>query len=192
MSTSLIEELEGCREAILDAILDSLGERADYISSIERTANGRIPVTGIALELMPWHGGLGLSLRLSSDFPLGKSRYDSADWPHFDFTDGCVSPSIRAAITLVERIYSLGKLSGNDRCDFAHLTFLAGAEALLHPRVASALNEFGIDAPTLTDSFVTSPFQYIVTDVDETIKSNYCDIVLANRVVKRLLENAAK
>jgi isopentenyldiphosphate isomerase len=64
---------------------------------------------------------------------------------------------------------------------------MAGAEALLHPNVARLLNEFGIDAPELTDTFVSSPFEYIVTDSDETVKSNYCDIVLANRVIQRLL-----
>lgn len=191
MSKSLKHQFDACSDAIQIAIVDSLRERADYVSSIQRTINGRIPVTGIALELFPWHGGLGLSLRLDSDFPLGQSRYDSADWPQFNFTDGCASPSIPAAIAHVTQIYNQGKLPSHALVDFAHLTFLAGAEALLHPLVAAELNGLGIDAPTLTDIFISSPFQYIVIDADATLKSNYCDIVLANRITKRMLENAA-
>lgn len=190
MTTSLKEQYVACREAIQTAIIDSLHERADYIASIERTARGDIPITGIALELFPWHASLGLSLRSTSDFPLGKSRYDSADWPHFEFTEGCQSPSIAAAISLVTDIYEQGNAPDNDLCEMAHMTFMAGAEAMLHPNVSRVLNEFGIDAPELTDAFVSSPFEYIVTDVDETLKSNYCDIVLANRVVERLIKNA--
>lgn len=188
MAISLRQQCEMCREAILTAIIDSLRERADYISSIDRTVRGQIPVSGIALELSPWHGGLGLSLRLTSDFPLGESRYDSADWPHFDFTNGYQSPTIDAAVSLVTQIYNRGKEPGNDLRDMAHLTFMAGAEALLHPKVSHLLNEFGIEAPAISDRFVTSAFQYIVTDADQTVKSNYCDIVLANRVVQRVLE----
>lgn len=189
MPKSLAKQFGACKAAILAAITDALRERAEYVASFERTARGDIPVTGIALELTPWHGGLGLSLRLSSDYPLGNVQYDSADWPHFDFTTGCTSPSIAAAILLVKQVYEEGKKPDNDRRDFAHLTFLAGAEALLDPAVASILKDFDIDAPVLEDRFVSSPFQYIVADPDATLKSNYCDIVLANRVAKRVLEN---
>jgi hypothetical protein len=190
MASPLTQQYETCREAILAAIIDSLNERADYIASIQRTARGSVPVSGIALELFPWHGGLGLSLRLDSDFPLGQSRYDSADRPHFDFTNDCVSPSIQVAISLVTEIYSRGNEPGKDLRDMAHLAFMAGAEALLDPNVSRLLNEFEIEAPELTDEFVTSPFQYIVTDADQTVKANYCDIVLANRVIKRLIGSA--
>jgi len=189
MSTNIRDQWEQCRAALIIAIIDSIDERADYLTSIERTSNGDIPATGIALELFPWQGEFGLSLRLVSDFPLGESRYDSADWPHFNFTDGCKSTSIRAAVSVVTQIYERGREPGNVLRDMAHLAFMAGAEALLDPKVSRLLQQFGIDAPPLTDTFVSSPFQYIVTDVDQTVKANYCEIVLANRVTQRVLEN---
>ena len=187
MTVTLAEQCAACRDALLAAILDALRERADYFASIERTARDSIPATGLALELFPWAGGFGLSLRLYSDYPGGNSRYDSADWPHYDFTEGCTSPSVLRARSLVEQIYARGSEPGGDRRDMAHLLFMAGAEALMHPEVARLLDAFGIEAETLADEFVSSPFQYIVTDVDETVKSNYCDIVLSNRVLHRLL-----
>ncbi|TWT92606.1 hypothetical protein [Neorhodopirellula pilleata] len=140
MKMPLKQQCEACRDGIFAAIIDVLHERSEYITSIERTARGELPITGIALELSPWHGGLGLSLRLSTDFPLGDFRYDSADWPHFDFTHGCASPSIDQAISIVTEIYNQGKEPGNDLREMAHLTFMAGAEAILNPSVARLLN----------------------------------------------------
>lgn len=188
MSNWLSEQFEACKESMLVAILDSLHEREEYITSIERTALG-LPVTGLAVELAPWHGNFGLSLRLNPDFPQGQFRYESADWPHFNFTEGCRSPSIATVESLIVKIYERGKEPNIDAREMAHLVFLAGAEALLDPTVSQLLNRFGIDAPELHDSFVSSAFQYIVTDYDATVKSNYCDIVLSNRVTKRLLGN---
>lgn len=187
MAASLSERCEECREALLAAILDALRGRADYIAAIERTGRGVLSATGIALELFPWRAAFGLSLRLASDYPLGRARYDSADWPHYDFTAGYISAAITDAIALVTEIYAHGNAPDNDLRDMAHLTFLAGAEALLHPRVCQLLNELEIRAPELSDAFVGSPFQYIVTDADGTLKSNYCDVVLADRIRRRLL-----
>lgn len=187
MADNLSDQVDVCEQAILAAILEMLRAHESYIGSIKRTGRGELPISGIALELFPWYGGLGLSLRLQSDFPLGQARYDSADWPHFDFTQGCVTPTTEAAIAQVTQLYQRGKHPPLTLCETAHLAFLAGARALLNPAVARLLNEFEIRAPEITDSFVSSPFQYILTDADQTIKSNYCDIVLSERVAKRLL-----
>jgi hypothetical protein len=67
----------------------------------------------------------------------------------------------------------------------AHLIFLAGAEALLDPRVAQLLVELGINAPTYRDSFPSPLFEYMVFDFDKTVSANYCEIVLANRVTAK-------
>lgn len=100
--------------------------------------------------------------------PLGDSRYESADWPHFDFTSDCKSASIAVASSLVTELYEKGREAGNDLVDYAHLAFTAGAEAILHPSIGDALQKLGIDAPRMTDSFISSPFQYIVTDPDQS------------------------
>ena len=187
MNRQFKQQYEICREAILIAIIDAIQERSDYIRAIERTPRGDVPVNGIALEIFPWHNfPLGLSLRLCADLSRGEFRYNSADWSHFEFTNGCRSPSIEVATSLITEIYIQGKQSTYELTDMAHLTFMAGADALLNPSVAHLLNEFGIDAPEITNEFVPSPFEYIVVDSDKTIAANYCDIVLANRVTRRL------
>lgn len=182
----MLQLLEKCKTAINTAIVDALNDCSDYIGQIERTGSGDLPVTGIALELFPWHTSLGLSLRTNNDFPAGESRYDSADWEHFDFANGCDLPSIDNAIKLVSELYEMGRGDALKLTETAHLAFVAGAEALLQPSVCDTLNKLEIRAPKLSESFVSSPFQYIVMDGDETVKSNYCDIVLANRVTQRL------
>lgn len=186
----MLQLVEKCKTAINSAIVDALNDRKDYIAQIERTGRGELPITGIALELFPWHSSLGLSLRSMNDFPAGDSRYDSADWEHFNFTNECDLPSIDNAINLVSEIYEKGRGETFELTEMAHLAFVAGAEALLQPNVCDTLNNFDIRAPSLSDSFVSSPFEYIVMDGDETVKSNYCDIVLANRVMQRLAQIA--
>jgi hypothetical protein len=65
------------------------------------------------------------------------------------------------------------------------MIFLAGAEALLDPQVATAFSELGISAPVCGDAFMPRPFEYMVFDFDGTVPGNYCDLVLANRVASR-------
>jgi hypothetical protein len=139
------------------------------------------------LELSPWNGGFGLSLRLTADYPMGGYRYESGDWVHSCFTEGCEAPSIETACSIVARFYERAAALSIKKTEMGHLTFLAGAEALLDLTVAKSLNGLGIRAPELKDTFVTSAFDYIVMDEDETVKSNYCDMVIANRVADRLL-----
>src|SRR5688500_4519332 len=108
MATLSAAQFDDRLHAFQAAIIDGHQLRYDYIRALERTGRGELPVTGIALELAPWHEWLGLSLRLDSDFPLGQSRYDSADWPHFDFTEHCTSPSIERGKSLLREVYSQG------------------------------------------------------------------------------------
>lgn len=180
------KEYEQCREILLNAVVSALEEGKQYIVNIERTARGDLPITGIALELAPWHGFVALSLRGQSDFPEGQSRYDSADWTHFNFTETFTSSALQKARSFTENLYRQPDESGRER---AHIIFLAGAQALLDPKVAESLCCLDIKAPTLRDHFVSSFFQYIVVDPDETLKSNYCDLILANRITERLLRN---
>lgn len=187
---SIRQQYEACRSCILAAILDGLRERTDYINSIPRNGRGDIPATGLALELSPWEGGLGLSLRLTEDFPRGDERYTSADWSQFDFTEGCSSPSFEAARAYFSEMYKQADDSGQDPREIAHLVFLAGAEALLDPSVSQYLSTLGINAPEVGDYFIDSPFEFIVMDPDESVKSNYCDLVVSYRIAERLFEQS--
>jgi hypothetical protein len=71
--------------------------------------------------------------------------------------------------------------------EIAHLTFLAAADALLDESVALRLQSVGVMAPVITDKLRSNYFKYVVLDEDGVIKANYCDIICANRVTRRLL-----
>ena len=45
--------------------------------------------------------------------------------------------------------------------------------------------ELGINAPTYVDSFASRVFEYMVFDFDGTVKANYCELVMANRVTAK-------
>src|SRR5580698_5705402 len=121
MPNPLRTQLDECRSAILAAILDSLRERTAYMNAIERNGRGELPVTGIALELFSWNGGFGLSLRLSEDYPMGDYRYESGDWAHSCFTEGCEAPSIEASGAVVARFYGQAESLSVPKTEMAHL-----------------------------------------------------------------------
>ncbi len=176
-----------CRAAILRGILAALDSHRTAIKRIERTRGGRLgAITGFALDLAPWHGGVGLAPRLSSDPRDAERRYSSVEWEFFNFISTANSEALVAVGEYIRKAYrSRGK---RGYLDMAHLIFLAGAEALLDKRVAATLAECGVDAPVVRNRLGGDRFDYIVVDPDGTIHSNYCELVLAMRVTKRLLK----
>jgi len=187
MAHVLKELFAECRSTLNGAIIDALQDCTGILRSIERTQRNTVPVTGIALELAPWDGWVGLSARLSADFPLGKYRYNSADWDYFEFTKDSTAPKLQEASDYIKEVYEFRGLEPERLKEMAHLAFLAGAEALLKPNVAGCLREFDIDAPVHHEGFLTHYFEDILLDPDAVVSVNYCEIVVANRVTQRLL-----
>jgi hypothetical protein len=179
-------EFERCQKLLFEAVTRGLQEAADYIRSIERTGRGDSPVTGLSLDMFPWFSNLTLSLRVFDDCAGDRAsyRYNAADWKHFDFPRAWETRTFAEAGKLINDFYLADGSYSRER---AHLIFLAGAEALLDPRVANQLKLLGIDAPTVSDDFLPHFFEYMVVDSDATIAANYCEIVAANRVTARLL-----
>jgi hypothetical protein len=174
-----------CRQVLFYGIMEGLRSREAAIRAIEPTGRGDMPVNGISLDITPWHGGAGLSLRLFSDPHSGEQRYNSADWTHFDFVSQQNCPALHTAGDFIRTAYNSG---GKKGClSMAHLAFLAGADALLDKRVAKYLRSLDIQAPVIGERFPNHVFEYIVLDPDGTVNANYCEIVVANRWTARLM-----
>jgi hypothetical protein len=62
-------DLPACRGKILGAVLDQLREQTNYILGIERTK----PINALCLDILPWYGHLGMSLRVGRTFRLRHS-----------------------------------------------------------------------------------------------------------------------
>ena len=167
-----------CRDLILQGILAGIQQRADEIARIARESR----VTGISLDLVPWHRGLGISIRQGTEH--WEFRYWPADWANFDVVSNETCAELQRAVEFIHEAY-VSENSNHLAREMAHMIFLAGAEALLDSRVAMALAELGIDAPVCGDDFMPRPFEYIVLDCDGTVSGNYCELVLANRVTAR-------
>jgi hypothetical protein len=170
-----------CRELILEGILAGIKLRADEIVSIAQEEQ----VTGISLDLVPWHCVLGLSIRQCTEHG-DDIRYCNVEWANFDVVSNQTCPEFQRAADFVHEAYT-SENSNHIAIEMAHMIFLAGAEALLDPRVAMAFSELGIAAPVCGDNFMPRPFEYMVFDFDGTVPGNYCDLVLANRVAARWL-----
>jgi len=175
-----------CRRVLLKGVLAGLRSRAKKIQTIERGGGGQLPtITGVSLDLAPWHGGVGLSLRVSSDPSDPGRRLSSVEWKHFGFLSAENYPALEPVGDYLAQCYRAKGQRGN--LDMAHLIFLAGADALLDRKVAQCLQEAGVDAPAIRAKLESHDFDYVVVDPDGTIKANYCELVLAMRVTRRLL-----
>jgi hypothetical protein len=181
-------DFDQCRNLLLEAVIDSLRQRSEFVRSIEHTAIGS-PVNGLALEVYPWHEQIVIALRLETDSK--EDRYSPADWAHYAFANSSEHdfPALQKANRYVSEAYKTGgEKSAKQAREIAHLTFLAAAEALLDQSVARELTSFGIEGPLLTDQFRPNLcFEYMVFDVDQSIVGNYCEIILANRITRRLI-----
>src|SRR5436309_15189966 len=161
------QELDQCGLLLFTGALEALIDSAEALGSIERDARGEIPVTGISLDIFPWHAAVSMSMRLRSD-SLAGHRHDIGDWEYNDLSIWWTHNHFEEAGEYVRRFYE----GGGDECrERAHLIFLAGAEALLDPRIGEQLQSFGIDAPIQTDHFGPDHvFEYIVFDGDGTVR----------------------
>lgn len=175
-----------CRSIIVQGILDALDSKASAIASIDQIPNVEFPIDGIALDMAPWHGGMGLALRQVTEFEH-ESRYNSADWDYFDFVSNSSFSGLQVAANFIKEAYLSEGEGSPARLEMAHLVFLAGAEALLDSRVAECLCALGINAPVYANGFLGRRFEYMVFDPDETVRMNYCELVLANRVTAKWL-----
>ncbi len=168
-----------CQDLILQGILAGIQLRAEKLARIAAEAQ----VTGIALDLVPWHRALGLSIRQATEH-WEEDRYCSVEWAYFNVVSNQTCSELQRAVEFIHEAY-VSEDSNHTAIEMAHLIFLAGAEALLDPRVAASFNEVGINAPVCGANFMPRPFEYMVFDGDRTVPGNYCDLVLANRVTAR-------
>jgi hypothetical protein len=185
-------DFERGRRLFLRAITDSLRRRSEYIRSIKRTGRGDMPIDGIAFDLYPDHGYIALSLRENDTVHRSQN---SADWPHFEFVNSQQHdfPPLRAAVAYIAETYGPhGGTGTNHSTELRHLIQLAAAEALTAPSVAKLLRSFDIEAAVWDDRMFPDPgyFDYVVSDANGGIRLNYCELVRANRLTRRLAGTA--
>ena len=189
-------DFEHCRALFVDAVTDSLRQRAGYIASAERNGRGELGATGISLDVFPDHGDINLSLRLSSDTYEEAHRYYPAEWRHFDFINSHEHDfaPLQAARTYMRNVYEpFAEEDSDDATEIGHLTFLSAAHALLDASVCETLNSLEIDAPLWDGRMFPSNgcFEYLVMDDNANVRGNYCEMVRAHKITERLLGDQA-
>jgi hypothetical protein len=171
-----------CVEVLHRALMGALAEYGEAI----RTLNKTEPLWAISFDILPWDPYVGLAFRLESESGHDASM-NSADWKHSHFIEELNTKALIPAKEYTHHAYQTLGGDGKSSQEVAHLIFLAAANALLDDRVARLLQSFGVDAPVIGEKLPWNFFKYLVIDGDGVIKANYCDIVCANRVTRRLL-----
>jgi hypothetical protein len=186
-------DVERCRSLMLSATLAELTASKPFFQQLPGYESGssecRVPISGISLNVSPWHGDVSLSLRDQEAKWDERTCYTPAEWK-YEFLGLPDRPSVREiddAIAYLSTSYGAVGRDSHKARETAHLIFLAAAEALLDHSVTALLRTYQIDAPFIDDDFLPHRcFEYIVTDQDNSIAGNYCEIVVASRITQRL------
>jgi hypothetical protein len=183
-------DFENCRNVFYRGLIDTLTANVDAVRWLGK--DQPFNVDGVAFGIFPWHQTAGLSFRTSDDKKTTviydekehdlDIRYSPADWKfgHHMTDDGLESVGEHLG-----EVYPM--TGGTPGQEVHHLLLLAAADALLDEGVAHLLQEFGLHAEIRTDQVPWGGFEYMVFDDDQAFKANYCEIILANRVAKRLI-----
>ena len=183
-------EFSKCRGLVLEAILAELDVGAGRFTPDNDSGEDKIAassVSGIGLDFSPWHRQLMLGLREQEKWDEA-IRYRIGDWKYYPLNKPDFPPSLPQTAAAADFAGDVYDSAAEMRpIEVAHLMFLAAAKALVDPAVTDRLQQLGNDAPFITDDFPSSRvFEYVVTDGDESIAANYCEIVIANRLTNRL------
>lgn len=182
-----------CKELILDGILESLEQRKVDLMALPKHPIGSSQICGMSLDIFPWHNSIQISF--CDNNAQFREEY-IAEWKYFDFISSASEDyqSLRIASDYVSSFWNAGYDDSEDEeYDIelrlkAHIIFLAGAEAVLDKQVAQLLQLYGLDSAKYSEHpFDTGKF-FIVCDDDQTLKSNYCEIIRANMATKLFFE----
>lgn len=173
----------------LNAILNSLQQRADYIRAIERNGRGEMPIDGIAFDVHPDYGYVALSLRESKGLSLS---WNSADWPHFEFVNSQqhkYDPLMEAVSHMRACYEPYAQSTTYHGVEIRHLMMVSAAFALIDPAVADLLRSFEIEAATWDGRMYPDPryFEYVVLNAMESDRLNYCELMRQNLITTRLM-----
>jgi hypothetical protein len=185
-------DYDHCRSLLCRSVNDAISEHAEEIRSLEAKyrkdwCGG---LWGLSLDVLPWWPMVTLSFRTSED-DKSEIRYSPPDWKGYQFIGGVNSEkSIAPALDYVDQM-SKGVSDDPDRAqEMNHLIYLAAADALLDPSVAKLLQSCNAKASVIENQLPYREFawfEYVVVDVDQVFKMNYCQLICANRVARRLV-----
>jgi hypothetical protein len=183
-----------CRTVLLRFLLEALAEHADLIRPFEseHRTSWCSGLCGISYDILPSQPFVSISFRTASDSdPHVRHRPNESTWKGYNLI-GWRNAGERLR-SVEEYVHQLWKHVSSDpeKCqEVNHLIFLAAAESLLDPKVAELLRQCSLPASIITDQVPYSEFgtfDYVVVDEDRVFDANYCEIVCAMRVARRLL-----
>lgn len=183
-----------CRDVLLRFLLDALTGHADLIRRFEaeHRTSWCSGLSAISFDILPWQPFVSISFRTASDNdPNFRHRPNESTWKGYNLIGWQnAGEPLRSVEKYVHQLWT-DVSSDPEKCqEVNHLIFLAAAESLLDPKVAELLQQCNLPASIITDQVPYSEFgtfDYIVVDEDRVFDANYCELVCAMRVARRLL-----
>jgi hypothetical protein len=176
-----------CTLLLRDTLISALVEFRDKI----RKFHAEHAIIGIAYHVMPWQPFVAISFRVYADDRDKKHDPREGNWT------GCYFIGMHNASDLLEPAwrylhasYEIVKTNPYRCQELNHMAYLAAAEALLDPQVTKRLTACELPASPIRDQIPYREFAWfdrVVVDEDRVFRFNYCDVVCAERVKRRLL-----
>lgn len=173
-----------CRRILHRSLMAALEKNQKRICELNKTE----PIWAISYDIIPWDPYVGIAFRLESESDDRENSMSSGGWMNSHFIEDITEPALHPARDYVEEL-----CKSNSSQEVPHLIYLAAADALLDKKVAALLQSNGVAATVWGNRLSRGGcFSYIVTDEDRVLKADYCEIVIANRITRRLLGRVTK
>lgn len=141
----------------------------------------------VSFDLIPWQAFVSISFRGGKD--ADEICHRPGDWTGYELigehnADKFLDPVSEYIMHAYDSV-----CTNPTKCqEVAHVIYMAAADALMCPKVGKLLEPIG--AHTIRKQIPYQAFawfEYCVFDEDRVFKSNYCEIVCAQRAARKLL-----
>ena len=167
-----------------DALVSALKAAAPHFKDWPVDRSGTRDISAMSLDRFVQFGYVQVSFRRREERETGGDIGSWANQGYLSSKDGPCDEELAPIVSTSKQFMTSADGAAKD---LRHVLFLAAAEALLDPQVATLLQGHEVDAPDFGDSLGGYPFTFYVMDPDEALRVNYCDVIRANRVTARVI-----
>ena len=177
-----------CRDVLFQALTGALADHIKLVRSLEE----EIGLCAISYDILPWSPFIAISFRTADDGSDHETRYRPAEdtWSGYELIgERNARDRLAPALSYVNSVYLSADETDCGGQEMNHLIQWSAADALLDPKVAQLLQACDVPASEVTDQIPYrefAEFEYVVVDEDRVFNGNYCEMLCAMRVARRL------
>ncbi|MAG94332.1 MAG: hypothetical protein CMJ48_11350 [Planctomycetaceae bacterium] len=179
-----------CRSVLFESLLSALSAHANLIRELEseHRTEWRSGICALSYDILPWQAFIAIDFcTASDDYPAVKLTPADDCWSGYELIG--VHNAEEQLTPAIDYVFNLHQTYPDSR-ELYHLIWMAAADALLDPKIAEVLRSAGLAVDAAADEMPdSSKITHVVTDMDRVFEGNYCEMIVAQRVMSRLLKD---